>query len=526
MKERFINYWTVRRIILLFIFLTGVFVRLIYIGTYPLGLNQDEAAAGYDAFAILRYGIDRNGISYPVHFISWGSGQNAAYSYLCMPFIALFGLSEFSIRLPMALMGCASIYVVYRISKNMFKGNMIIIVTAIFAICPWHIMKSRWALESNVFPDLILLFVWFITEYIKCGKKRWIYCGAVILALSAYSYGTSYCFIPVFVVPVIVVMIKKKMCKITDVVGAAFLSLIIAFPMILFVIINTFDLEQISIGAVTIPKLYVSRHMEITSVFSGDFLSITKENLKQTLGILLKQEDGLYWNYIVYYGINYVFSLPFTIIGIVICLRPGKFKELFINKRLCILLDAWFFGALVVSCVVDPNINRINIIMIPLVLYSGIGVGFVIDRCYQVKWTIIAMYACFFVTFSINYFGEYQQGMKSCFYYTLADAIKYTKELNKDVVYVSSQINMPYIFTLFYDEENPYNFIDTVEYYNRYSAFEMVESYGKYRFYIPDMKYVDEDENNAFIVETDRVSDFDLSRYSIRVFSNYSVIYN
>ena len=56
---------------------------------------------GYEAYSILNYGIDRNGNVLPVFLVSWGSGQNALYTYILIPFIKLLGLSSFSVRLPM-----------------------------------------------------------------------------------------------------------------------------------------------------------------------------------------------------------------------------------------------------------------------------------------------------------------------------------------------------------------------------------------------------------------------------------------
>ena len=146
--------------LVLFFCLIGILARLILIGQVPYGLNQDEASAGYEAWSILNYGIDRHGISYPVHLIAWGSGQNIAYSWFCMPFIALFGLSEFTVRLPMALIGCVSVVLFYFFLDNVTPlpnhRKYVLFGTLLFAICPWHIMTSRWGLESNLFPDLIL----------------------------------------------------------------------------------------------------------------------------------------------------------------------------------------------------------------------------------------------------------------------------------------------------------------------------------------------------------------------------------
>src|SRR5574341_1966513 len=78
--------------------LVGIGARFLLFGSIPPGLNQDEASTGYDAYAILNYGMDRNGFHNPVHITSWGSGQSALYVYFAMPFIALFGLNVMAIR--------------------------------------------------------------------------------------------------------------------------------------------------------------------------------------------------------------------------------------------------------------------------------------------------------------------------------------------------------------------------------------------------------------------------------------------
>ena len=147
------NIFSILAIVVLFF---GCFIRLIYIDKYPVGLNQDEASSAYEAWSILNFGIDRNGQSFPVQFISWGSGQNVLYSYLMIPFISIFGLNTLSIRLPMALIGCISLVVFYYFMKSAFGDKKAVLFLFIFSIFPWHLMKSRWGLESNIFPDLIL----------------------------------------------------------------------------------------------------------------------------------------------------------------------------------------------------------------------------------------------------------------------------------------------------------------------------------------------------------------------------------
>ena len=61
----------------------GIFARTWEYRSLPPGLNQDEAENGVEAESLYKYGVDRNGVSFPVRFISWGSGQDALYG-ICL----------------------------------------------------------------------------------------------------------------------------------------------------------------------------------------------------------------------------------------------------------------------------------------------------------------------------------------------------------------------------------------------------------------------------------------------------------
>ena len=115
-KDKYKKYLIIGSILLL----VGSLIRLLFIDKLPAGLNQDEASIGYDAWAILNYGIDRAGNSYPVHLNAWGSGQNALYAYLLMPLIKIFGLNSFSVRLPSAVLSSITLVVAYFLFKKEF----------------------------------------------------------------------------------------------------------------------------------------------------------------------------------------------------------------------------------------------------------------------------------------------------------------------------------------------------------------------------------------------------------------------
>lgn len=199
-------------ILLVIILIFGTIIRMYQIDKMPNGLNIDEASSGYDAFSIMKYGIDRNGNSFPVVLYAWGSGQSVLYSYIMIPFLIIFnGLTVFSMRFPMALIGSISILIIYLLLKNIFNNKKIALIGAFFlAICPWHIMKSRWGMECNIFPDIILLATLLLVIGIKNKKAILQILSFILLGISAYSYAASYLFLPIFVIGVLVFLIIKN----------------------------------------------------------------------------------------------------------------------------------------------------------------------------------------------------------------------------------------------------------------------------------------------------------------------------
>lgn len=275
-----------------FLVVIGCLIRTIAIDIYPQGLNVDEASASYDAFSILNFGIDRNGNSFPVFLYAWGSGQNALYSYIMIPFIKFIGLNIISTRLPMAIIGCISLIVWYKLLKIIRNKKFAIIGLAFLVICPWHIMKSRWGLESNLFPDLVLYAVYFIILYLKKDNKKniYFYLSMLILGLTAYSYGTSYMFLPFFVIPLLIYLTYKKEITIKKALSGLAIVGIVSFPIVLYVIINTFGLEEIKLGIFTIPKLPVNRYEGETNLFTGNFIINIFRNFGKSILLLITRK--------------------------------------------------------------------------------------------------------------------------------------------------------------------------------------------------------------------------------------------
>lgn len=480
-------------IILTIVLIIGSLVRIVAIDRFPNALNVDEASSGYDAFSLFRYGKDRGGNSYPVYLYAWGSGQSVLYSYIMIPFIMLGGLSVYTMRLPMALIGIAALYIFYYLLKNIFDNKKLATIGTIFlAICPWHIMKSRWGMECNIFPEIVMLAVLLLVLGLK-NKKTWLQIlSFVILGLSSYSYGTSYLFLPVFVLILLAYLIKKKEFSIKKSALMLAIIFVVCIPMILYVIINTFNLNPISIGKISIPRLLVNRYDSVSSVFSGNILGSCAKNIVTLAKILLLQSDGLEWNAIPQFGAFYLISNVFFIIGLFTCLDKCK------SNKYNQIINIWALASVILAVFCDGNINRLNIIMLPIAYYISVGIYEVITRFPKIAVYIGIMYIVLFGAFMNSYLNK---DYNKYFTFTsgMEEVVDYCNNLNAETIYCEYSFKEPFIYFLFYGQEDVNTYLQTVEYYRPNGTFENIKAFGKYRFYLPE----NIEENTVIIVKKD-----------------------
>ena len=533
-KNAKITNWIVTnkfKLAVVIVLVIGCLVRLINIDGLPDGLDCDEASSGYEAYAIGEYGIDRNGKEMPVFLVSWGSGQNALYTYLLIPFIKIFGLNTFSVRLPMALIGCLSLFIFYKLILLLKNKKAALIALIFFAICPWHIMKSRWGLESNIFPDLVLLAVYLSAYGIKNKKNIFTYLGFTVLGLSSYAYGTSYFFLPFFVIPALIYLTVKKEMKVKTAIISFLVMSIITIPIVLCVLINKFDLPEFKFLWFTIPRMASNRFEQLSSVFSSNFISSSFSNFGNSMKILITQYDGLGWSAIQYIGTTYIFSLPFTIIGIIKSfIRNKKDSEYEDNRKLKNLINIWFIVSVVLLFICEPNINRINIIFIPIIYYTVVGIYEMLNVNNKKFKVIISIIIALAYTSTFIAFGYLYANTKFSGYYVFEDNLKevieYVESKDANKIYIDNTIKESYIYALFYTKENPNEFYKSVEFFRGDKMdFGNVKSYGNKHFYLPEDINKTE-EKTILVIDKRRNYQYDKSKYNMKEFERFIVLEN
>lgn len=460
----------------------GIFSRVWEFNNLPSGLNKDETSIGVEAYDVYHFGMDRNGISYPIFFISWGSGQNALYGYLLIPFIAVFGLSSFTVRLPMLITGILCMPLIFEVGRMSFDEETGLLAMFLLAISPWHIMMSRWGLESNILPFMFLLGYFCLIKSLQ--KNAWFVPACFFFALCFYAYGTAYAFMPLFFGSALVLFILRKTYQPRAFLIGLALFILLSIPIGLFIYINTLRLNSLHFSLITIPRLpSMPRYEAVSSIFDyRNFLHSLYENSKVLGKLLLFQTDGEPRNVLVPYGYLYTITFPFALVGSALLLVSLSKKSQQFNQKLLMLL--WFGVALIVGILQNSNFNRVNIIFIPIIFCFVLFLIWLKKRSNFGFLLVIPAFVIAFFSFNIAYHGESARKQINAYYFEgLIPAIDTINQWNeKSPVCVSDQISMAYIFVLFSERIDPRSYLSTINYVNPFADFRIVRHLDRYSF--------------------------------------------
>lgn len=498
--RRFGAYWLI---------MLGIAVRLYHNTILPPGLNIDEAGMGYDAWAILNYGIDQNAIPYPVHLIAWGGGMNALASYLAMPFIHLWGLTVFAIRMPALLLGIAALPAFYYVALKLAGWRVAMLALFMLSISPWHIMASRWGLESNLLPPVFLLGVCALVS-----ERRWLFpLGCLLLALSLYTYGSAYVLVPVFAACLVLFMRRLIPAGAPCWLGAG-LFFLISLPIGLFLLRNAMGKETLTIAGLGIPQIPgVPRHLVVSHLpsLADHFFSEAARRMSNLGELLLTQTDGNLYNALPDVGFAYAISLPFMLLGVGIAVRRVWRGP---DRRMVPML-VWLGAALLVALLLaNLNINRINAIFLPLIFFLAVGLDAFGNRRFALP-ALVGLYLLCFTHFCVSYFGATtSQGLRKQFNHRLVEALQAARPYPGHIC-VTNHITDVHIYAMFANTPSPRLFADTVVYNSKRGNFRDVYAFEGYAF----GEHCDRSKATAYVITRRELSDYPADRY--RVVADY-----
>lgn len=440
-KFSFSNKYSIN-ISVTFLFFIGFLVRFYKFGIIPFGFNQDGAMGAVDALALSNHGTDRFGMWLPVHFTAWGYGQmSVLLSYLTVPFIKIFGLNSFSARVPMLIISLLAIYVLYKFTKDVYGNIQATIILFLCAINPWHIMQSRWALDCNLLPHFTLFSLFFLYKGLK--SEMYLYVSMFFFAISMYSYGTAFFFIPPLLIVLCIYLLLKTQITFCKVLKCALVYILFSMPIILVMAINYLKLPTIQTPFFTIGFFENSVRSKNILLFSDNFYNQFTSNFKTLINVVFLQKEDLPWNAIKEFGSTYIFNLPFLIIGFLYGIKNLiKTNDNDLKVAGNAIFIFWFISSIFTGLFInDVNINRINVIFYPIIVFSGIGlynIFFNRQKVTKLSVVVLSIYTFSFLLFTNSYFVKTSENLGYYYFRGFGESIQSAELKESDIIYVTT----------------------------------------------------------------------------------------
>src|SRR5690606_3353839 len=194
------------RLTLAVIVLVALLLRIVNITGNPPGFFTDEAAAGLDAQAIWRTGRDMHGHTLPFLFENLGVYMLPVFIYSLSPVIGVLGLSEFSVRVVVAVFGVLTVIATYLLARELFRRDSLpawqyevpaLVAAGLLAILPWHLHYSRTGFGEMVSFPMLFAFAWWL--FLRAGRTgSSLLPSAIVFALCFYTYRSAWIVVPPF----------------------------------------------------------------------------------------------------------------------------------------------------------------------------------------------------------------------------------------------------------------------------------------------------------------------------------------
>ena len=156
-----------------------------------------------------------------------------------------------------------------------------------------------------------------------------------------------------------------------------------------------------------------------------------------------------------------------------------------------LLVSLWVLICIPTGVVEEPNINRINLLLLGLVVTAGLAVALLETWVRGALVIAISLLLVPFGFFVHTYFTTQRERIAIEFDDGLLPAIKYVQRSARPdaKICVSGLVNMPQVYTLFSETPPPWEYIKTVRFVDHNSSFGRVESYGRYTFGLEKCNY-------------------------------------
>lgn len=510
------------KVFLLVIILCIAFVLRFYkLGAVPSSLNWDEVSLGYNAYSILQTGRDEYGKFMPLVLQSYDDYKPALYVYFTIPFVVLFGLTEFAVRAPSATAGVLAVLISYLLVLELFgkrkleildtqiPSSALALVTAfLLSISPWHLQFSRIAFESNVGLTINLLTFLLFLKGLK--KPFFLPLAFALGAANIHMYQSERVFTPLLLAGLSLVFAKEMLRLKKWFVLSVVMAFIVSLPFVIYIFTNQNALLRAKGVSIYSSQQLVKRASEklLLDRQNNDKIGLLLDNRRvdfvkaTTFGYVSHFDPN--WLFITGdiarhhapdMGLLYIFELPFLLLGIYIMVFlkiPAKYKAAFF---------VYFFLVPVPASITSgvPHAVRTLNFLPTFQVFTALGIIGAVSHVSRIKNYVLSIKIslviaiivyCFLSILNIGYYlNQYfvQQNILHSreWLYGYKQAIQKINDIeagyDKIIVENLAPLDQSYMFFLFYEKVDPRSYQSAGG--TRTGGFAETHSgFGKYTF--------------------------------------------
>jgi len=485
--------------IFLFVFILffGLGLRTYKLDKLPPSPYWEEVALGYDAYSILKTGKDHHGNFLPiVAFESFGDFKPSLYFYVLLPFIKIFGLSVWAVRLPAVLSGVATAigcsYLVYLLFlKDQGKRTakfLALVALLLTSINPWLLQFSRSAWEISLATALI---TWGVVTWIlalnRVNKNKqptsFFVLSGLLFGLSMYAQHSARLIAPLLGIWLVfwsrLFFLPKFKTKtwFAGSLSTGLTALIVILPIVTMFFSNQvqqrFNETSIFTNLSTIEKSNYYRELNdyslVSRVFYHRYLLFGQEILSNFLthfnfNYLFLSGDSNPRHSIQFFGLFYPLDLPLLLLGVYYLIRK--------RRELLWLVGGWLAVATLPASISTGAPHALR--TLPgfgawiVILIFGVMQTWTIWQSLSLRFqaigslasvSLILVYLAGFIVFSKYYFQIYPAVYAEHWQFGYQPMIQAVESLRSKYpelpVYITREQGRPAMYFWFYTQTDP-----------------------------------------------------------------------
>jgi 4-amino-4-deoxy-L-arabinose transferase-like glycosyltransferase len=426
-------------------------------------LNPDEAALGYNGYSLIQTGKDEHGASWPLHFESFGDYKPGGYIYLDLPFIKLFGLNVFAVRLPNLIFSVLTVFVLYKLVLLLSESENIALLSAfVLSVSPWHLQFSRGAWEASTALFFTLLGIYWFYLFIIKNKIIFIYLFSLPLIVALATYHAERIIAPVLFLILLIINFKKLLNR--HFIIALLIGLVLVAPVSFSFLKNGGVARFGSVGLTSDPGP-LSRSEELLNQHGNTklinrimhnkrvlyaFSWVEKYSSHFDLNFLFISGDDVPRSKNPDMGQLYLLELPFLILGIIKLLRSKQ------EHLKSFTLSFLFISPLAASLTFQaPSALRALPMVIPLSILIALGLNTLKNKFLIIL--VFFLYLISFLYYMDSYYIHAPKRYPFAWNTGFPELVSYlnTQKNNYQNIYFTNQYDQPYILYLFFSQYSP-----------------------------------------------------------------------